>query len=83
MLAKLELRFLAFSLMMGAALASLVAGMGTADPNLSDALDSVTTYFGDNIGVVIAAVVGIVVFVWLLKIALHSFGIRKPTRGIT
>jgi uncharacterized membrane protein YeaQ/YmgE (transglycosylase-associated protein family) len=52
--------------------------LGTVDANLTSALTSVTSYFADNIGAVIAAVVGIIVFLWLLRIALHSFGIRKP-----
>lgn len=52
--------------------------LGTADSNLTSALTQVTTYFSDNIGVIVAAVVGIVAFVWLLRFALHSFGIRKP-----
>lgn len=54
----------------------------TADPNLTSALTAVTTYFSDNIGAVIAAVVGLVVFIWLLRIALHSFGIRRA-RSVT
>jgi len=52
--------------------------MGAVDTNLTSALDSVTTYFSANIGVVIAAFVGIAVFLWLLRLAFRSFGIRKP-----
>ena len=52
--------------------------LGTADPQLTSALSSVTSYFSDNIGVIIAAVVSIAVFLWLLRIAFRSFGIRKP-----
>lgn len=51
---------------------------GTADPNLTSALTSVTTYFTDNIGAIITAVVGVVLFLWLLRLAFRSFGIRKP-----
>lgn len=52
--------------------------LGTADANLTTALSSVTTYFSNNIGVVIAAVVSIAVFLWLLRLAFRSFGIGKP-----
>jgi hypothetical protein len=52
--------------------------LAAADSSLTSALSSVTTYFTDNIGAVITAVVGIAVFMWLLRLALHSFGIRKP-----
>lgn len=55
--------------------------LGTVDSNLTDALDQVTTYFTSNIGAVITAVVGVIVFLWLLRLALRSFGIRKP-RGV-
>lgn len=68
---------------MAIGVSALVSGLyGTADANLTSALSAVTSYFGANIGAVVAAVVGIVVFIWLLRIALHSFGIRKPGRGI-
>lgn len=52
--------------------------LGTADANLTSALSSVTTYFGDNIGVIIAAVVGVAVFIWMLRLAFRSFGVSKP-----
>jgi len=55
-----------------------MAMLGTADANLTSALDSVTTYFTSNIGGVITAVVSIAVFLWLLRLALRSFGIRRP-----
>lgn len=59
-------------------LAAMFGLLGTVDANLSNALSAVTTYFGNNIGAVIAAVVGIAVFIWLLRLAFRSFGIRKP-----
>jgi len=52
--------------------------MGTVDPQLTSSLSAVTAYFTANIGAVITAVVGIAVFMWLLRIAFRSFGIRKP-----
>jgi len=52
--------------------------LGTADATLTSALAQVTDYFTANIGGVIVAVVGVVVFLWLLRLALHSFGIRRP-----
>jgi uncharacterized membrane protein YeaQ/YmgE (transglycosylase-associated protein family) len=52
--------------------------LGTVDANLTSALATVTDYFSANIGAVIGAVVGIIVFLWVLRLALHSFGIRKP-----
>lgn len=52
--------------------------LATADPQLQDALDTVTTYFTANIGIIITAVVGIAVFMWLLRIGFRSFGVRKP-----
>jgi len=54
------------------------SALATADSNLTTALQSVTTYFADNIGLVITAVVGIAVFLWLLRMAFRSFGIHKP-----
>jgi hypothetical protein len=51
----------------------------TADATLTSALSSVTSYFTDNIGTVITAVVGVVLLLWLLKIAFRSFGIRRPS----
>lgn len=69
------------SLGLYAGLLSLVAFAGiegSADANLTTAVDSVTTYFTANIGLVIGAVVSIAVFMWLLRIAFRSFGIRKP-----
>ena len=56
-----------------------MALLGTADTNLTSALNSVTSYFTDNVGAVITAVVGIVLLLWLLRIAFRSFGIRKPS----
>ena len=52
--------------------------LASVDANLQSALDSITTYFTSNIGAVITAVVGIAVFMWLLRLAFRSFGIRKP-----
>lgn len=52
--------------------------LGSVDANLTTALSDITTYFGDNIGAVITAVVGIALFMWLLRIAFRSFGVRKP-----
>jgi beta-lactamase regulating signal transducer with metallopeptidase domain len=51
----------------------------TADATLTSALSSVTSYFTANIGTVITAVVGVVLLLWLLKIAFRSFGIRRPS----
>lgn len=51
--------------------------LGTADANLTSALDSVQTYFTSNIGTVIGIVVGIAVFVWLLRVGFRSIGVRK------
>lgn len=56
----------------------MLTWLATADPNLTSALTSVTTYFSDNIGAIITAVVGVVLFLWLLRLAFRSFGIRKP-----
>ena len=56
----------------------MYAVLGTADANLTSALNSVTTYFTSNIGVIVTAVVGIAVFLWLLRLAFRSFGIGKP-----
>jgi len=55
--------------------------LGTADPNLTAALDAVTAYFGDNIGVVIAAIVSIVVLLWMVSMFFRSSGAnkKKPT----
>lgn len=52
--------------------------LGTADATLTSAVSSVTDYFTANIGTVITAVVGIAVFLWLLRLAFRSFGISKP-----
>lgn len=59
--------------------------LGTAtitDPNLTNALSQVVTYFTSNINPVITAVVGLAMFIWLLKIALRSFGITSIEGGI-
>ena len=53
--------------------------LATVDSNLTSALNSVTGYFTANVGAVITAVVGIVLLLWLLRIAFRSFGIRKPS----
>lgn len=58
---------------------SAIAGFyGTADPNLTSATSSIQSYFSANIGVVIALVVGVALLVWILRIAFHSVGVRKP-----
>lgn len=57
----------------------LGALLGTADATLTSALTSVTSYFTANIGTVITAVVGVVLLLWLLRIAFRSFGIRRPS----
>jgi hypothetical protein len=54
----------------------------TVDLHLTDALGQVLTYFTTNINPVIAAVVGIAMFVWFLKFALRSFGITSISAGI-
>jgi hypothetical protein len=59
-------------------LAALAGFYGTADSNLTSAVSSVTSYFSANIGTVITGVIGIAVFLWLLRIAFRSFGVRKP-----
>jgi len=69
---------------LGALAASGVASagiIGTADPNLTSALDAVTAYFGDNIGAVIAAIVSIVVLLWMVSMFFRSSGAnkKKPT----
>lgn len=50
--------------------------IATADPALTSAMNTVTDYFTDNIGVVIAAFVGIAVLLWLLSKFLRAVGIR-------
>lgn len=62
----------------GTALIAFAGIYGTADSNLTSAVNSVTTYFSANIGTVITGVIGIAVFLWLLRIAFRSFGVRKP-----
>ena len=56
-----------------------MAWVATVDTNLSAAVTSITTYFSANIGTVITGVVGIAVFLWLLRIAFRSFGVHKPS----
>jgi len=73
----MPLRSYVFALTLAVALGSLLMGMGTADPQLTDATGQVTDYFSANIGTIIGAVVAIAVFVWLLRVAFHSFGVRK------
>jgi phosphotransferase system glucose/maltose/N-acetylglucosamine-specific IIC component len=51
---------------------------GTADSNLTSATGDIQSYFTDNIGTVIALVVGISLLVWILRLAFHSVGVRKP-----
>jgi hypothetical protein len=53
--------------------------LGTADANLTSALSDVTSYFSDNVGTIITAVVGVTLMLWLLRIAFRSFGIRRPS----
>lgn len=53
--------------------------IGTADTTLTSALSDVTDYFTANIGSVITAVVGVVLLLWLLRIAFRSFGVRRPS----
>jgi hypothetical protein len=59
--------------------AILAAGFyGTADPNLTNATGDVQSYFSANIATVIGLVVGISLLVWILRLAFHSVGVRKP-----
>jgi hypothetical protein len=70
---------LGFGSILGTTALTAFAGIyGTADSNLTSAVTSVTSYFTSNIGTVITGVVGIAVFLWLLRIAFRSFGVRKP-----
>ena len=57
----------------------MLALLGTVDSNLTSALSSITTYFSDNIGAVVTAVVGVALLIWLLRIAFRSFGVRRPS----
>jgi len=54
--------------------------VATVDANLTSSLDQVTSYFTDNIGVVIAAFIGIAAFLWLLGMALRSVGVTKKSK---
>lgn len=56
----------------------LGALLGTVDANLQTTLDAITAYFTSNIGIVITAVLGVVLLVWFVRMAFHSFGARKP-----
>jgi len=61
------------------AVSALMAGLyGTADANLTSATTSIQSYFTANIGTVIGLVVGIALLVWILRMAFHSVGVRKP-----
>lgn len=53
----------------------------TPDPVLVNAKDSVTDYFTDNLGTVIAAFVAIALAIWLLRMLFRSVGIGRP-RGV-
>lgn len=76
LLARSQLRSLLFAAVVGASL--VVAGLyGTADTNLTSAESSITSYFTSNIVAVIGTVVGICLFFWLVKVVMHSVGIRK------
>jgi hypothetical protein len=76
-LRRAELRFLGSVMLVGASIVG--AGMfGTADSNLTSAVSQVTSYFTSNVGTIITAVVGIAVFIWLLRLAFRSFGVSKP-----
>jgi len=77
----LSLSVVALGALASAGVASAGGFLGTADPNLTSALDSVTSYFGDNIGVVIAAIVSITVLLWMVSMFFRSAGAnkKKPT----
>lgn len=50
--------------------------IATAGPSLTSTLSQVTTYFFTNVPTVIAAFLGVVVFMWMLKMAMASLGIH-------
>lgn len=51
--------------------------LGTADTTLQNALNSATTYFSNNIGIVIAAFVAVAGLLWLLTLGFNSIGLRR------
>lgn len=54
----------------------------TIDIRLTDALTQVVTYFTTNLSPVMTAVIGVIVFLWLLKFALRSIGVTSVSLGV-
>jgi hypothetical protein len=54
--------------------------LGAVDANLQGVITQLTTYFADNIVVVIGAFVTIAMALWMLSILFRSTGVKKPTR---
>jgi len=78
MLLKPQVRLMvALSLVGGALLGWAGAAGATVDPTLSDASDSVTTYFTDNLSVAVGAFIAVAGVLWILALIFRSVGIHK------
>jgi len=56
-----------------------VAG-ATSDPNLTSATTQVTTYFTNNLPVVIGVFIAVALVIWLFAKSVHWVGIRGRVR---
>ena len=68
----------AFAAMVVLAMTVVSSAMAAADTVLTQASGSITSYFTDNVGTVIAAFVAIGLAIWLLRMLFRSVGVGRP-----
>jgi hypothetical protein len=56
------------------------SALAAADPTIESAKTSVTTYFTDNLPVVIAAFIAVAMAIWALSLLFKSVGVRRPSK---
>lgn len=61
-------------------LGSVLAGLGTADSNITSATTQVKSYFDANLPTVITLFVGVALVIWILSLAFRSVGAKKPSK---
>jgi hypothetical protein len=64
----------------GVGLVLVGQAFAAADPVLTSAKTSLTTYFTDNLPVVIAGFIAVAMAIWALHLLFNSTGVKKPSK---
>ncbi len=75
-----RIRLVVLSAAMAAFLAFAGIASAAADPTVTSASSSVTTFFTDNLPTLITAFIAIAMVVWVLGLLFRSVGVRKPSK---